>query len=77
MTITFLKHGNQACTLTKCDRSDYQFQFHKRSQLFISFHNKTLFVAAMRVGNEDCSARPGASTFFRLEFLINPNNILG
>jgi hypothetical protein len=32
-----------------------QFQFKKRSQLFIGAHNETLSVAAMCVSNEDCS----------------------
>src|SRR5262249_41716633 len=30
-------------------------QFQKCRQLFIRTHNETLFVAAMRVGNPDCS----------------------
>jgi hypothetical protein len=29
------------------------FKFEKRSQLFISTHNETLSVIAMRVGNKD------------------------
>jgi hypothetical protein len=31
------------------------FQFQKGSQYFIGTHNETLSVAAMRVGNPDCS----------------------
>jgi hypothetical protein len=31
------------------------FQFQKRSQLFIGSHNEPLFVAAMRVSNEERS----------------------
>jgi hypothetical protein len=33
-----------------------RFEFHKRSQFFIGTHNQTLSVAAMRIGNEDCSS---------------------
>jgi hypothetical protein len=32
-----------------------RFEFHKRRQLFISVHNESLSVAAMRVGNKDRS----------------------
>jgi hypothetical protein len=35
--------------------SNRRFEFHKSGQLFIRVHNETLSVAAMRVGNEDCS----------------------
>jgi hypothetical protein len=35
--------------------SDRRFQFHKRRQLFIRTHNKTLRIVTMRIGNEDCS----------------------
>jgi hypothetical protein len=33
-----------------------QFEFNKRSQLFIRTHNETLSVAAMRVDNPDRSS---------------------
>jgi hypothetical protein len=34
---------------------DRGFWFHKRRQLFISSHDETLSVAAMRVNNPDCA----------------------
>jgi hypothetical protein len=37
------------------DGPNCRFEFDKRSQLFICSHNETLFLAAMRVSNEDCS----------------------
>jgi hypothetical protein len=39
-------------SLTHANR---QFQFYKRSQLFIRSHNEALTVAAVRISNEDCS----------------------
>jgi hypothetical protein len=35
--------------------SHRQFEFQKRSQLFIGVHNEPLTVAAVCVGNPDCS----------------------
>jgi hypothetical protein len=35
------------------DGANHRFEFHKRGQLFISMHNETLSVAAMRVSNSD------------------------
>jgi hypothetical protein len=34
---------------------DRSFQFQERCQFFISVHDETLSVAAMRVGNENVS----------------------
>jgi hypothetical protein len=34
---------------------DRRFKLDKRSQFFISAHNETLSVTAMRVSNPDCS----------------------
>jgi hypothetical protein len=39
----------------KAARRIAAFKFNKRRQLFIGTHNETLSVAAMCVGNEDCS----------------------
>jgi hypothetical protein len=35
--------------------ANHQFEFEKRSQLFIRVYNKTLSIVAMRVFNSDCS----------------------
>jgi hypothetical protein len=35
--------------------ADRRFKFKKRSQLFIRSHNEALIVAAMCVGDPDCS----------------------
>jgi hypothetical protein len=35
--------------------ANHRFEFHKRSQLFISPHNETLSVATLRVTNPDRS----------------------
>jgi hypothetical protein len=37
------------------DASNRGFKFQKRGQLFIRVRNETLSVAAVRVGNPDCS----------------------
>jgi hypothetical protein len=57
-----------------------RFKFHKRSQLFIRMHNKTVSVAAMRVSNADCSpariewrARSPTPTGFPELFAIIPH----
>jgi hypothetical protein len=35
--------------------ANLQFEFHKRSELFIGTHDETLSIIAIRVSNPDCS----------------------
>src|SRR5207249_4503445 len=61
----FHPHAQRNACSHRCDYSlalcaqkvdtNRPFQFHKRRQLFISLHNKTLSIAAMRVSNPNRS----------------------
>ena len=43
------------CRAVELSESNLRFQFHKRRQLFIGTHNKTLSVVTMCVNDPDCS----------------------
>jgi hypothetical protein len=47
--------GQNLASLSRLFAADRIFQFQERRQHFIRSHSETLFVAAMRVSNPDCS----------------------